>query len=45
VFIKGDLAYPETDVWVVTNVGMKQTAEWVADRQKAHERWRKVTDV
>ena len=25
VCIKGDLAYPETDVWVITNVGMKQT--------------------
>lgn len=45
VFIKDDPLLPDTDIWTVAKVGMKQTAEWVSNRQKAHERWRRVTDV
>jgi len=32
-------------VWTVASVGSSASKRWVSDRQKAHERWRGVTDV
>ncbi len=45
VHIKDDPNHPEDEVWTIASVGNRATAEWVSDHRKAHERWRKVTDV
>lgn len=38
---------PDDRVWTVGDVYRRipRTAKWVTDRRKAHERWRRVTDV
>lgn len=45
VFIKDDPNFTEDQVYTISSVGTRKTAAWVTDRQKAHERWRAVTDV